>query len=101
MNKPLLSAASAAARFGLVAFFGVGLAAAQTAPSTTTNKDEPQKLEKFVVTGSLIPIAAGSPAIPVTVIDAAEIERTGVSTDLLDVLRKSEPAFYGANNVGS
>jgi iron complex outermembrane recepter protein len=102
MNKPLLSAASAAARFGLIAFFGAGIAAAQTTPTTpASNKDEPQKLEKFVVTGSLIPIAAGSPAIPVTVIDQAEIEKTGVSTDLLDVLRKSEPAFYGANNIGS
>lgn len=70
------------------------VAHAQTAPAVT-------KLDKFVVTGSLIPIAAGSPAIPVTIIGSAEIEKTGVSTDLLDVLRKSQPAFYGGNNLGS
>ncbi len=67
---------------------------AQTAPAVT-------KLESFVVTGSLIPIAAGSTAVPVTVIGTTEIEKTGVSTDLLDVLRKTSPAFYGANNLGS
>jgi iron complex outermembrane receptor protein len=102
MNKPLLSAASAAARFGLTALICAGSALAQNVTKDTSkDKEEPQKLEKFVVTGSLIPIAAGSPAIPITVINAQEIEKTGVSTDLLEVLKKSEPSFYGANNIGS
>ena len=99
MNKSLTSVANAALRFGLMALLGSGVTFAQTAAKT--DKDEATKLEKFVVTGSLIPIAAGSPAIPITVITSAEIEKTGVSTDLLDVLKKSEPNFYGANNIGS
>ncbi|OYU98847.1 MAG: hypothetical protein CFE26_26835, partial [Verrucomicrobiales bacterium VVV1] len=74
-------------------------AQAQTAPAAKT--ESPTKLESFVGTGSLIPIAAGSPAVPITVIGTADIEKTGVSTDLLDVLRKSQPAFYGGNNLGS
>lgn len=74
---------------------------AQTTAASTAKKDDKVVLEKFVVTGSLIPIAAGSTAIPVTVIGAQEIEKSGISTDLSDVLRRSQPAFYGANNLGS
>ena len=78
-----------------------GFAQANATAAASTTKEEAVALDKYVVTGSLIPIAAGSPAIPITVITAAEIEKSGVSTDLLDVLRKAEPNFYGANNVGS
>jgi len=73
----------------------------RAAAAPTVQIEEKVTLEKFVVTGSLIPIAAGSPAIPVTVIGTPEIEKTGVSTDLLDVLRKAQPQFYGSNNLGS
>jgi iron complex outermembrane receptor protein len=74
---------------------------ARAAAAPTVQTEEKVTLEKFVVTGSLIPIAAGSPAIPVTVIGSPEIERTGVTTDLLDVLRKAQPQFYGSNNAGA
>ena len=74
---------------------------AHAAAAPTVQTEERVTLEKFVVTGSLIPIAAGSPAIPVTVIGTPEIERSGISTDLLDVLRKAQPQFYGSNNLGS
>jgi len=78
----------------------ISTAVAQTSASDD-KKDEPLKLDKFVVTGSLIPRAAGEPAVPITTIDAVAIERSGVATDLLEVLKKTEPYFYGANNVGS
>jgi iron complex outermembrane receptor protein len=75
---------------------------AQTVSSTNgENKDEAVKLDKFVVTGSLIPIAADTPAVPITVLTAADIEKSGVSTDLMEVLKKTQPYFYGANNVGA
>src|SRR5688500_10079045 len=79
---------------------------AATAPRTsvtptTAPADEPIRLDQMIVTGSLIPIAAGSTAVPVTVLGVPEMERTGISTDLVDVLRKSQPAFYGGNNMGS
>ena len=94
MKSLLPSTARAVVRYGLVAALSAGSLAAQAT-------SEPQKLEKFVVTGSLIPIAADSPANPVTVINAAEIEKSGTATDLLDVLKKSQPYFYGGNNIGS
>ncbi len=60
MNKPLLTAASAAARYGLIASFGMGALLAQPRPIATNASDptkkpeELQKLEKFEVTGSRI-----------------------------------------------
>lgn len=98
-NHPARRSSRLAYQFVALAALATATARAQTAPATAT--PAVTKLESFVVTGSLIPIAAGSPAVPVTVIGATEIEKTGVSTDLLDVLRKTSPAFYGANNLGS
>jgi len=77
------------------------LAVSGFAQAANSAKSDTTTLDKFVVTGSLIPIAAGSPAIPITVISAAEIEKSGVSTDLLEVLKKNQPNFYGAGNIGA
>jgi len=81
----------------------IPVAVAQTgsASSEKDKQDEPLKLDKFVVTGSLIPVAADTPAIPITVLTATDIEKSGVNTDLLQVLKKTQPYFYGANNLGS
>ncbi len=80
----------------------IPVAVAQTGSASDKDKqDEPLKLDKFVVTGSLIPVAADTPAIPITVMTAADIEKSGVNTDLLQVLKKTQPYFYGANNLGS
>ena len=74
---------------------------AQTAPATADeNKDTTLKLEKFVVTGSLIPIAADTPAVPVTVMTAADMEKTGLTNDLTDILKKANPFFFGRGNLG-
>lgn len=90
----------------LACLFGAGLSlfaanAAFAQTSEAEKKDETLKLETFTVTGSLIPIAANTPAIPVTVISAVDIQNSGVNTDLLAVLKKTAPYFYGANNIGS
>ena len=88
-------------RAALCCFLSAGLvsnALAQTAPVKT---EERVTLDKFVVTGSLIPVAAGAPAIPVRTLLAEDIERTGITTDLADVLRRTTPQFYGGNNIGS
>ncbi|HLP25908.1 MAG TPA: TonB-dependent receptor [Acidobacteriota bacterium] len=77
-------------------------ASAQSAPQAAPPaREEALKLEKFVVTGSYIPIAGAATAIPVTVIDAQTIENTGVSSSLLEVLRKTTPQFIGNANLGS
>jgi iron complex outermembrane receptor protein len=79
------------------------LAVAQTAATTTADatKDQSVKMEKFVVTGSLIPFAADAPAIPIVSVDVSEIERTGTASSVLEVLRKTVPQFIGNGNLGA
>jgi iron complex outermembrane recepter protein len=84
MNKPLLAAAIAAARFGLVSLFGASALLAQqpatgagTTTGTTPKKDEPQKLEKFEVTGSRIKRLDYETTAPVATFSLADIEAKG------------------------
>jgi iron complex outermembrane receptor protein len=71
-----------------------------TTTTTTTTADnaassEPQVLEKYVVTGSNIPMAADALAIPVATIGQAQIQESGVPGDTLDLLRKVAPNITG------
>jgi len=59
------------------------------------NADQPQVLEKFVVTGSNIPMAAEALAIPVATIDSETMKDSGVAADTLDLLRKVAPNISG------
>ncbi|MBA4137759.1 MAG: hypothetical protein C0518_10625 [Opitutus sp.] len=59
------------------------------------------KLEKFEVTGSYIPVAGTATAIPVTTFTAEAIADTGVTTNVLEVLRKAAPQFMGNGNLGN
>ncbi len=59
------------------------------------------KLDSYVVTGSNLPLAGETPVAPVTIITPAEIERTGVVSDLLQVIRKRSPQFTGNGNLGA
>src|SRR5688500_16557973 len=71
----------------LCSFLSAGLssaAMAQTPASSTAKPDEQVVLEKFVVTGSLIPVAAGSTTIPIKIVSTADIDNTGINTDLAD-----------------
>ncbi|MFZ5495330.1 MAG: TonB-dependent receptor domain-containing protein [Verrucomicrobiota bacterium] len=76
-------------------------AAASPAPATEEKADKAVELEKYVVTGSYIPVAADAIAIPVTVISDQEISQTGVTTNALEVLKKAVPQFTGNANIGS
>jgi outer membrane receptor protein involved in Fe transport len=103
MNNPLLAAVSAAARFGLVASFGAGVLAAQTAPKPPEKKDsnEPEKLEKFEVTGSRIKQVDVEGPSPIKIIDRVQIEATG-RTNLTDLLRDlPEVGVTGINEGGT
>lgn len=83
MNKPLLTAASAAARYGLIASFGMGALLAQPRPIATNASDptkkpeELQKLEKFEVTGSRIKRLDYETPAPVATYTLADIEAKG------------------------
>lgn len=73
-----------------------------TATDTTAATDENVlKLGKFEVTGSYLPAAANSVAIPVISIDRAAIENSGSTSDVLEILRKTAPQFNGNANLGS
>lgn len=86
-----------------LALFGVGLslfaaqaAFAQTDTTSAEKKDEALKLEKFVVTGSLIKrIDAEGPA-PVQIITRESIDLSGSNT-VQDVLRRIPSNFAGVN----
>jgi outer membrane receptor protein involved in Fe transport len=108
MNKPLLSAASAAARYGLVASLGLATLAAQTAPAPATStssststtgasSQEPQKLERFEITGSRIKRIDAETPQPVVRITDLEFKATGFST-LGDAIR-AMPAVSGQSLV--
>ena len=86
-----------------LALLGAGLSvfAANAAFAQQANPDSAVKLDKFVVTGSFIPVAADAIAIPVTVIGSDEIARTGITTNALEVLKKAVPQFQGNANIGS
>jgi len=90
----------------LALFLSAGLpylAVAQTAATTTTAAaaDQPVKMEKFVVTGSLIPFAADAPAIPSSQWTFRRLERTGTASSVLEILRKAVPQFIGNGNLGA
>ena len=76
--------------------------AAETEPPAGTSSDTGanQPLE-IVVTGSRIPTPIDKVAAKVTIVDAAEIDKSGVSTDVLDILRKTVPSFQGRGNTGN
>ncbi|WP_172830221.1 TonB-dependent receptor [Opitutus sp. GAS368] len=54
-----------------------------------------------MVTGSYLPVAANSVAIPVITVDSKSIENSGNNTNVLEILRKTVPQFSGNGNLGS
>jgi iron complex outermembrane receptor protein len=64
------------------------------------DKAQPAELEEIVVTGSLIPLDMSAPGVPISVVSAEDIANSGVSGDVLDVLAKTQPSFYGGLNIG-
>ena len=88
----------------LLALVSLILLAAQAAFAQTigtSNKpEETMKLEKFVVTGSNLPTAGQTPVAPVSLLTPEIIEQSGVTNDLLQVIRKTAPQFTGNGNLG-
>ncbi|WP_186728757.1 TonB-dependent receptor domain-containing protein [Sphingomonas panacisoli] len=55
----------------------------------------------IVVTGSAIPTPPDRLAVPVTIVDSASIQKSGVATNVLEILRKTVPAFSGRSSTGN
>ncbi len=93
--------------FAAASLFAVTGAIGQTTTTTTTTtttekaKEDTTVMEKFSVTGSYLPTAANSVAIPVITVDAKAIANSGTSTSVLDILRRTVPQFNGNTNIGS
>ena len=83
---------------GLLAVSGY---AQTTAAAPAKDSDSTVVLEKFEVTGSYIPAAADeTKAMPVQVITAKDIAATGITSSVLDLLKKTVPQIQGASNIG-
>jgi iron complex outermembrane receptor protein len=90
-KRKFYAVASLLATFSTLATSGF----AQAAAGADTSDQNPQVLEKFVVTGSNIPQAAEAVAIPLAVIGTESIQDSGVTGDTLDILRKVAPNISG------
>lgn len=87
-----------------VLLLGLGLICATPAHAQSTDQasSEPlPQIKEVVVTGTLIPTSPDAAAVPVTTLDASQLQQTGVSTDTLAMLRKAIPAFAGRSNAGT
>ena len=88
-----------------VGLAGTGLslalaASAQSAATASTDENDTLKLERFVVTGTNLPSAGETPVTPISLLTPEIIEHSGVTNDLLQVIRKTAPQFTGNANLG-
>lgn len=82
-------------------FVAAGLSLALAASAQETKEtDETLELERLVVTGSNIPTAGDTPVAPVSLLTPEVIGQSGVTSDLLQVIRKVAPQFTGNANLG-
>jgi iron complex outermembrane receptor protein len=58
-------------------------------------------LQEVVVTGSALPTTPDRIAAPVTTVDSHKIAEAGVSSNALEIVRKTVPAFQGRGNIGA
>jgi iron complex outermembrane receptor protein len=94
---------SAFAALALVAGLG-GSLHAQTPHARGAGDDDaedPVRLSTLIVTGTNLPTAADATDVPVTVVSQQDIAQTGENANLLDILRKSIPAFAGRSSTGN
>jgi len=87
------------ARAALVSAAGLSLVLSVSAQEK--NEVETLQLERFVVTGSNLPAAGDTPVAPVSLVTPQLIGQSGVTSDLLQVIRKVAPQFTGNANLGS
>ncbi len=94
----IVGAAFLAAVAGSASFAG---RAAETDPPAGPSAEPETEATEIVVTGSRIPTSIDKVAAKVTIVDAEQIDKAGVSTDVLDILRKTVPSFQGRGNAGN
>ena len=75
-----------------------GLGVALTPRSASAADDDTTRI---VITGSNVPTTRDAAAVSVTELDRDKIDRAGVNTDVLEILRKGVPSFQGRSNTGA
>jgi len=83
----------------LASLIASGLTGALT--SSPALAEEPEKLTTVVVTGSAVPTTRDAVAVSVVQLDQEQIQKSGASSDTLELLRKAIPTFQGRGNTGS
>ncbi len=83
---------------GLLATSSLGLF---TAPALAQAAKDAPPVQEIVVTGSALPTSPDQVAVPVSVVSADAIRKSGVNTNVLEILRKAIPAFAGRSNTGN
>jgi iron complex outermembrane receptor protein len=80
-------------------------ASAQTQPQVTASSpagaSPPKNEQAIVITGSALPTSPDQVTVPVTIVDSAQIQKAGVATNVLEILRKQVPAFGGRSSTGN
>ena len=77
-------------------------AAAPAAPAeAAAPTDAPQPVQQVVITGSNVPTTRDAVAVSVIEISAEKIANSGVSPNVLELLRKAIPEFQGRGNTGA
>lgn len=80
-------------------------ASAQTQPkvsaSSPAGASPPSDASAIVITGSALPTTPDQVTVPVTVVDSTQIQKAGVSTNVLEILRKQVPSFGGRSSTGN
>lgn len=98
-TRKLMAALSLGAAIGMTTQGWAQGPTPATSPATSSGSGT-TVMEKFEVTGSYLPAAANSVAIPVISLDANAIEHSGEAINVLEVLRKTSPQFTGNLNLG-
>ena len=96
MNLSRKTKVTLAALAGAVAALSLQAQTAAPAPAAASDDNSTQVMEQFIVTGSNIENAgAARTAAGVRSWPCADIENSGVETNVLDVLRKISPSVSG------
>lgn len=78
-----------------------GPQASSSQSAKTGTKSAPKELQQVEVTGTLLPVDPNAVAVPVTTLYGYDLQQTGVTSNMLDTLRKVIPAFAGRSNAGA
>ena len=78
----------------------VGLLGSTLAGAQASDQGETPELVQIVVTGTLLPTTPDKVAVPIVTLDAKTLEQSGVTSNALEILRKSVPAFAGRSLSG-